>query len=206
MAPPVARQERHLPASDRREEEAVGRRPVRRVDLDLAHVLEQRVEPRPTEDADLCLLRHAGPPPIISRAGAMRADRNTQGGTDCSAARTAEPSATWTGVPTRRGGMTTIDDGPGLTQRLVGSTSRHSRSVGGRGRGQPVRREPRRPGRGRHRVAALGPDPPIGRPVALRRHHAPPRSPGDPVMGDSGRSPSSSSAASIVVGRVAERR
>ena len=45
-------------AGDRGQEERVRRRAVRRVDLDLADVVEQRVEPGAAEDADLRLVCH----------------------------------------------------------------------------------------------------------------------------------------------------
>ena len=64
-------QERHPPARDGGQEHAVGRRSVGRVDLRLADVVEQRVEPRSAEDADLREIRHQPPPsmPAHSRMG-----------------------------------------------------------------------------------------------------------------------------------------
>ncbi len=48
------------------QEDRIRRRPVRRVDLDLAHVLEQRVEARPAEHPDLRGFGHASPPSLSS--------------------------------------------------------------------------------------------------------------------------------------------
>src|SRR5439155_1946743 len=53
VASAVARHERHLAPGHLGQEDAVGRRPVGRIDLDLAYVVEQRIEARPAEDADL---------------------------------------------------------------------------------------------------------------------------------------------------------
>ena len=58
VAPAVARQERDAALADRSQEERVGRRAVRRVDLDLADVVEQRVEARTAEHADLRQVHH----------------------------------------------------------------------------------------------------------------------------------------------------
>ena len=49
----VPRDERDGPALDLADEQRGRRRPVRRVDLDLSNVVEERVETRPPEDADL---------------------------------------------------------------------------------------------------------------------------------------------------------
>ena len=57
MPSAVAGHECHPPAGNIRQEHAVGRGAVWRVDLDLADVLEQRVEARPTEDPDLRAVR-----------------------------------------------------------------------------------------------------------------------------------------------------
>ena len=69
VAPAVARQERDAATADRGQEERVGRRAVRRVDLDLADVVEQRVEPRTAEHADLRLVSHAAPPALLPPVG-----------------------------------------------------------------------------------------------------------------------------------------
>jgi hypothetical protein len=44
--------ERHLPAIDGPHGQGSGRLPPRRVEVDLANVVEQRIEPRAAEDAD----------------------------------------------------------------------------------------------------------------------------------------------------------
>ena len=59
VAAAVAGQERHLPAGDLAEEERVAGGAVGSVHLDLGDVLEERVEARAADDADLCV-NHAG--------------------------------------------------------------------------------------------------------------------------------------------------
>ncbi len=51
-------------AADVTDHEAVGGRPVRRVDRDLLGVVEERVEPRPSEHPDLARLAHTSPPGV----------------------------------------------------------------------------------------------------------------------------------------------
>ena len=58
VAPAVTRQERDTAAGDLGQEDRIGGRAVRRVHLDLAHVVEKGVEPRASEDADLRGVRH----------------------------------------------------------------------------------------------------------------------------------------------------
>ncbi len=53
VRPPVPRQERHPPATHRTDEHRVARRPVRRVDGHLDHIVEQRVQPRTADHAEL---------------------------------------------------------------------------------------------------------------------------------------------------------
>ena len=53
VPPAVPRQERHAPPGDVGQEDRIRRRAIRRVDLDLADVVEERVEARPPEDPDL---------------------------------------------------------------------------------------------------------------------------------------------------------
>src|SRR5205814_6803100 len=75
MAPPVPGQERDPAVRHGGEEERVRRGAVRSVDLDLADVVEERVEARTTEDADLGLVRHGcllgwdEGPPILGAHG-----------------------------------------------------------------------------------------------------------------------------------------
>ena len=57
MAPAVAGQEGHPPAADRADRDGRRRRPVGRVEGHLDGVVEERVEPRAAEDADLGLGR-----------------------------------------------------------------------------------------------------------------------------------------------------
>ena len=58
VAPAVTRQERDFPAAHVGEEDRIRRRAVRRIDLDLAYVVEERVEARAPEHSDLRGVRH----------------------------------------------------------------------------------------------------------------------------------------------------
>jgi len=57
VSPPVAGQEGHPPTGHLGEEERVGRRTVRGVHLDLAYIVEERVEAGAAEHADLRCIR-----------------------------------------------------------------------------------------------------------------------------------------------------
>jgi hypothetical protein len=61
VAAAVARQECDLPAADVGQEQRVRWGAIWGIDLDLAHVVEERVEARAAEDADLGRIRHMKP-------------------------------------------------------------------------------------------------------------------------------------------------
>ena len=99
VAPTVARQEGDPAAGDVGQEERVRRRAVGRIDLDLAHVLEQRVEARAAEHADLRSCRvvgHASPPVDLRRRTVVP----TIPGILAVAARSSRGSRRGAGVPT----------------------------------------------------------------------------------------------------------
>jgi hypothetical protein len=84
---PVAGQESDLPAGDLTEEERVARRTVRRLHLDLGHVLQEGVEARATDHTDLCV-RHGentrrGPntprTPTVRDGGALEREKSEKG-------------------------------------------------------------------------------------------------------------------------------
>ena len=81
VAPAMTWQERDVPAGDLREEDRVRWRAIGRVDLDLAHVVEERVEARTSDDPDLRRVRavsHRSPPSLprpSSRASTRRSHR-----------------------------------------------------------------------------------------------------------------------------------
>ena len=155
VAPAVARQERDRPAGDLGEEERIRRRAVRRVDLDLAHVVEERVEARTSEDPDL---RRVQPwPPLASLdcrarprerppAGRPTAGRPILGGrgydgrAGCGDVAAPQPRASTydDGEPdptARRDGMLGSDD---TTKTPIGDGPAASRRPGRRHRRRPA--------------------------------------------------------------------